>query len=82
MRYSGALSWLQGILVSWILPNQEIDDRIGSKIIGTIRFYDSITHHALFNLPKYLRTDIKKQTRIISDKDPLTEHYPGISTDK
>ena len=61
------------------ITGQEIDDRIGSKVTGTLRFYDSITHHALFNLPKYLRTDIRKQTRIISDKDPLTEHYPGIS---
>jgi len=64
------------------ITGEEIDDRINSRITGALRFYDSITHHALFNLPKYLRSDVKKQTRIISDKDPLTEHYPGISTDK
>lgn len=58
----------------------EIDSRIHSRITGGLRFYDSITHHALFNLPMYLRTDIQKQKRIIKDKDPLTEHYPGIST--
>ncbi|MDO8140577.1 MAG: polyamine aminopropyltransferase [Candidatus Brocadiales bacterium] len=64
------------------ITGEEIDDRINSRIAGDLRFYDSITHHALFNLPKYLRADIKRQTRIISDKDPMTEHYPGISTHK
>ncbi|MBI2472294.1 MAG: polyamine aminopropyltransferase [Planctomycetes bacterium] len=64
------------------ITGEEIDGRINSRIDGDLRFYDSITHHALFNLPKYLRSDIKRQTRVISDKDPLTDHYPGISTPK
>lgn len=83
---SYALQW-GFIMATWNSGNlditgSEIDDRINSRINGSLRFYDSITHHALFNLPKYLRDDIKKQSRIISDKDPLTENYPGISTDK
>lgn len=61
------------------ITGDEIDNRIASRVTGTLRFYDSITHHALFNLPKYLRTDIQRQKRIIKDKDPLTEHYPGVS---
>ena len=64
------------------ITGEQIDERITSRVNGTLRFYDSITHHALFNLPKYLRTDIQKQTRVIRDKDPLMEHYPGISVDK
>ncbi|MDE2217390.1 MAG: polyamine aminopropyltransferase [Planctomycetota bacterium] len=64
------------------ITGEEIDNRINSRINGTLRFYDSITHHALFNLPKYLRLDIQKQKRVIRDKDPLTERYPGISVDK
>ena len=64
------------------ITGEQIDDRITSRVNGTLRFYDSITHHALFNLPKYLRADIQKQTRVIRDKNPLTEHYPGISMDK
>ena len=64
------------------ITGEQIDERITSRINGVLRFYDSITHHALFNLPKYLRADIQKQTRVIRDKDPLTEHYPGISVDK
>ncbi len=63
------------------ITGEEIDSRIATRITGTPRFYDSITHHAMFNLPKYLRTDIQKQTRIIKDSSPLAEHYPGISKD-
>ncbi len=63
------------------ITSEEIDARINTKITGGLRFYDSITHHALFNLPKYLRADIQKQKRVIKDRDPLTEYYPGISTE-
>ncbi|TVM00926.1 MAG: polyamine aminopropyltransferase [Candidatus Brocadia sp. WS118] len=63
------------------ISGDEIDARIHSRITGKLRFYDSITHHALFNLPKYLRSDIQRQRRIIRDKDPLKEHYPGIPTE-
>ena len=75
---SYALQW-GFVMATWNPGNlditgEEIDNRINSKITGALRFYDSITHHALFNLPKYLRSDIKKQTRIISDKDPLMQN--------
>lgn len=63
------------------ISGDEIDTRIQSRLTGKLRFYDSITHHALFNLSKYLRTDIQRQKRIIRDKAPLKEHYPGISTE-
>lgn len=61
------------------ITGEEIDARINSRIASELRFYDSITHHSLFNLPKYLRADIQKQKHVIRDKDPLKEHYPGIS---
>lgn len=64
------------------ITGDEIDTRISSRLTTTLRFYDSITHHALFNLPKYLREDIQKQDRIIRDKEPLTDHYPGISVER
>lgn len=64
------------------ITGDEIDIRISSRLTTTLRFYDSITHHALFNLPKYLREDIQKQDRIIRDKEPLTDHYPGISVER
>jgi spermidine synthase len=62
------------------ITSEEIDNKIASKITGTLRFYDSITHHALFNLPKYLRTDLQRQRRIIRDKGPVIDRYPGISS--
>ena len=43
------------------ITGEQIDDRITSRVNGTLRFYDSITHHALFNLPKYLRADIQNR---------------------
>ncbi|HHT9111122.1 MAG TPA: polyamine aminopropyltransferase [Candidatus Brocadiaceae bacterium] len=60
------------------ITGAEIDNRVATRLTNMLRFYDSITHHALFNLPKYLRTDIQKQTRVIRDQDPLQEKYPGI----
>jgi len=63
------------------ITGEQIDERIAARISGELRFYDSITHHSLFNLPKYLRKDIQMQKRVISDKCPLTENYPGISVD-
>lgn len=63
------------------ITGEAIDERINSRITGMLRFYDSITHHALFNLPKYLRDDLQKQNRVIKDKDPLTDLYPGIAVE-
>jgi spermidine synthase len=60
------------------ISGEEIDERTNTRITDKLRFYDSITHHAMFNLPKYLRTAIQKQNRVISDKEPLTDQYPGI----
>lgn len=34
-------------------------------------FYDGEAHQAIFSLPKYLRSKLKKEKRIITDKKPL-----------
>ncbi|MGQ3684296.1 MAG: polyamine aminopropyltransferase [Candidatus Loosdrechtia sp.] len=59
------------------ITSEEIDNKIVSGITGNLRFYDSITHHALFNLPKYLRLSLQKQKRIIRDKEPVIYHSHG-----
>lgn len=61
------------------IPGEEIDERIHARVHGELRFYDSITHHALFNLPKYLRHGIQQQKRVISDNDPLLGQFPVVS---
>lgn len=56
----------------------EVDKRISQRVQGELRYYDGITHQAIFNLPKYLREAIKKQTTVNRDNSPLKEKYPGF----
>lgn len=60
------------------LSKEEVDKRISARINGELKFYDGITHQALFNIPKYLRKAIKEQTWINLDDKPLKVKYPGM----
>nr|WP_169703766.1 hypothetical protein [Candidatus Kuenenia stuttgartiensis] len=64
------------------ITGEEIDFRIGNRVNSALRYYDSITHHSLFNLPKYLREELKKSKHIIRDNAPLIKQYPGVSSEK
>ena len=48
-----------------------IDDAIRERDIHGLRYYDGLTHHHLFSLPRYLRDGLAKETRIISDSHPI-----------
>jgi len=61
------------------ISREEIDRRISERVSGELRFYDGITHQALFNLPKYIRKALKEQTHINLDNNPLMEQYPGLA---
>jgi spermidine synthase len=61
------------------ISGEEIDHRISERVSGELRFYDGITHQALFNLPKYIRKALKEQTHINLDNKPLMEQYPGLA---
>jgi spermidine synthase len=37
----------------------------------TLRFYDGIAHQGLFFLPKYLREELQKEKRVITEQEPL-----------
>ncbi len=52
------------------LPS-EIDARIIARSLNSLRFYDGLSHQAMFSLPKHLRSELSKQTRLINDGDPL-----------
>ncbi|MFN3468007.1 MAG: polyamine aminopropyltransferase, partial [Candidatus Brocadiales bacterium] len=78
---SYALSW--GFCLATKGPNpmelspEEIDRRISQRTQGGLKYYDGVTHHGLFNLPKYLREAIKAQKTINRDDHPIIEKYLG-----
>jgi len=49
----------------------EIDSRISARSLDGLRFYDGLSHQGMFSLPKYLRTELPKQARLITDNEPL-----------
>ena len=54
-----------------LLSVTEIDDRISARQLRGLRFYDGLTHQGMFSLPKHLRDELSKQTRLITDNQPL-----------
>jgi spermidine synthase len=44
---------------------QEIDRRIASRVKGSLKFYDGLSHPGIFSLPKYLRKQIAEEKRVI-----------------
>jgi spermidine synthase len=53
------------------LSPAEVDKRIAARSLAGLRLYDGLTHRGMFSLPRYVRDALAKQTRIITDKDPL-----------
>ncbi len=49
----------------------EVDRIIAARSLTGLRFYDGVTHQGMFSLPKYLRSALAGQTRVIRDGDPL-----------
>jgi spermidine synthase len=50
---------------------KNIDDILEERKIGDLRFYDGLTHQALFSLPKDIRLLRSQDNRIIEDDNPL-----------
>ncbi len=48
-----------------------VDKRIAARSLRGLKIYDGVTHQGMFSLPGYVRDAMQKQTRIITDKDPL-----------
>ncbi|MFC1918551.1 polyamine aminopropyltransferase [Chloroflexota bacterium] len=49
----------------------EIDARISDRSLNSLRSYDGLSHQAMFSLPKHLRGELFRQTRLITDNKPL-----------
>jgi len=54
-----------------LLSPSEVDRRISARKLTYLRFYDGLTHQGLFSLPKYLRDELAKPARLITDDQPL-----------
>lgn len=53
------------------LSAEEIDKRIKERALAGLRFYDGISHRGMFSIPRYIRDEMKKQRRMITDNKPL-----------
>ncbi len=54
-----------------VLTPGEIDIRISVRSLNSLRFYDGISHQGMFSLPRYLRSELSKPTRLITYDHPL-----------
>ena len=54
-----------------LLSVTEVDDRIAARGLNHLKFYDGLTHQAIFSLPKHLRNELSKPDRLITDDSPL-----------
>jgi spermidine synthase len=53
------------------LSPAEVDRRISARQLTHLKFYDGLTHQGIFSLPKYLREELSRQGRLITDNEPL-----------
>lgn len=50
---------------------EEAESAIKKRISGPLKFYDGIAHVGLFHVPKYLRTLLSQEKRIITKDKPI-----------
>jgi spermidine synthase len=53
---------------------EEIDNRISTRISKKLKSYDGLTHQAMFTIPKHIRQQLAANTRIITDKQPISAY--------
>jgi len=53
-----------------VLSPAEIDERVAARSL-TLRFYDGVTHRGMFSLARPIRDQLERQTRLITDNQPL-----------
>jgi len=56
------------------LTPEEIDARISTRISKKLKFYDGLTHQAMFTIPKHIRQQLAASKRIITDKQPISAY--------
>ena len=53
------------------LSVEEVDRRIRERVGQELRHYDGVTHRGMFSLPRYLRTAMASEGRVITRAAPL-----------
>jgi spermidine synthase len=53
------------------LGARAVDKLIADRVKGSLEYWDGVTHQHGFSLPKFIRKAIAKQTRIVTDANPL-----------
>lgn len=54
----------------------EVDRRIASRISKDLRFYDGLTHHGMFSIPRNLRRAIAEEKTVITIDNPYYIYTP------
>ncbi|MDI6815487.1 MAG: polyamine aminopropyltransferase [Dehalococcoidales bacterium] len=54
-----------------LLSPSEVDSRISARSLRGLKFYDGLTHQGMFSLPKHLRDELSRPSRLITDNQPL-----------
>ncbi len=49
----------------------QIDERVAKRVTGELRAYDGLTHVGMFALPRHIRSEIRRASKIITDEEPL-----------
>ncbi|MEE9199053.1 MAG: polyamine aminopropyltransferase [Dehalococcoidia bacterium] len=53
------------------LSPQDVDRAISARLSRPLKAYDGITHQGVFALPRQLREQIRAETRVITEAEPL-----------
>ena len=48
-----------------------VDRLIAERVKGPLEYWDGVTHQHAFGLPKFIRKAVAKQTRVVTDANPL-----------
>ena len=53
------------------LSPSAVDALLSKRTGREMRHYDGVTHRGMFSIPKYLRSGVAEETRVITEADPL-----------
>ncbi|MBA7504400.1 Polyamine aminopropyltransferase [subsurface metagenome] len=56
------------------LTPEDIDVKISTRISRQLKFYDGLTHQAIFTIPKHLRLKLSETKKVITDKEPISAY--------
>jgi spermidine synthase len=56
------------------LTPEQIDTRITTRLSKKLKSYDSLTHQAMFTIPKHIRQQLAASKKIITDKQPISAY--------